>query len=299
MNSRRTDLALEAKQIWENSARKTTRLEGVIAREEQGDGYHITEVEVINSAGEKALGKPRGKYVTLELPQLCRREKADYYSAAELVAEQLLGLMELAPDAPVLVVGLGNRAMTPDAVGPKAMESLLVTRHLTQNMPQQFGMLRPVTALITGVMGDTGMESGELVLAVTKRLKPAAVIAVDALAARSTDRLFTTVQLTNTGISPGSGVGNHRMALDKKTLGVPVIGVGVPTVVDAATLCMDLLEQAGVAVGEAEKIQQKGLFVTPRDVDSSADTVSKVLGLGISRALQPGLTLEDVEMFLA
>lgn len=297
MNERRTDLAVEAKQLWEQSAQKTTRLPGVVAREEEGQGYHITRVEITGPEGERALHKARGNYITLEMPNLCRREKTDYLAAAELLAAQLQTLLPKEPAAPVLVVGLGNRAMTPDAIGPRALGSLLVTRHLIENLPEQFGTLRPVTALATGVMGDTGAESGELVLGVVRQLKPALVIALDALASRETGRLFTTVQLTDTGISPGSGVGNHRAALDLESLGVPVIGVGVPTVVEAATLCADLLEQAGIEAPTVEVA--RGLFVTPRDVDSSVVTVSKVLGLGISRALQPGLTLEDIEMLLA
>ena len=155
--------------------------------------------------------------------------------------------------------------------------------------------------MAAGVMGDTGLESGEVISALVKATKPACVIAVDALASRSVKRLFHTVQLTDTGIVPGSGVGNHRMALNEETLGVPVIALGVPTVVDAATLCLDLLEETGHAGQDPEALLKLGsnLFVTPREVDSYGETISKVLGLGISLALHVDLSVEDVEMFLS
>ena len=301
MAERRTDLALEAKELWEESAQETTQLEGVKAREERRGSCSITHVEITDEKGERALGKPRGHYVTLEMPELVRREKSDYMAAAELLGEELRRLIRIPPKAPVLVAGLGNRSLTPDAIGPKTVESVLVTRHLIKNVPEHFGAFRPVSALAAGVMGDTGMESGELLSAVVKAVRPSLIIAVDALASRSVQRLFTTIQLSDTGIVPGSGVGNHRMALNQETLGIPVLAIGVPTVVDAATLCVDLLEQTGYTGMDPEALRNLGseLFVTPRDVDDWGKTISKVLGLGISRALHVDLSVEDVEMFLS
>ncbi len=301
MAERRTDLALEAKELWEESAQETTQLEGVKAREERRGSCSITHVEITDERVERALGKPRGHYVTLEMPELVRREKSDYMGAAELLAEELGRLIQIPAKAPVLVAGLGNRSLTPDAIGPKTVESVLVTRHLIKNVPEHFGAFRPVSALAAGVMGDTGMESGELLGAAASAVQPALIIAVDALASRSVQRLFTTIQLSDTGIVPGSGVGNHRMALNEKTLGVPVLAIGVPTVVDAATLCVDLLEQTGYEGMDPEALRNLGseLFVTPRDVDDWGETISKVLGLGISRALHVDLSVEDVEMFLS
>ena len=301
MAQRRTDLALEAKELWEESAQETSELEGVKAREEKRGNCSITHVEIINEKGERALGKPQGHYVTLEMPELVRREKSDYMAAAELLAEELGRLIQVSDKEPVMVAGLGNRHLTPDAIGPLAVESVLVTRHLIENIPEHFGSFRPVSALAAGVMGDTGMESGELLRAAAGAVKPALIIAVDALASRSVQRLFTTIQLTDTGIVPGSGVGNHRMALNQETLGIPVLSIGVPTVVDAATLCIDLLEQTGYTGMDPEALRNLGseLFVTPRDVDSWGKTIAKVLGLGISRALHVDLSVEDVEMFLS
>ncbi|MCD8051961.1 MAG: GPR endopeptidase, partial [Clostridiales bacterium] len=191
-----------------------------------------------------------------------------------------------------LVVGLGNRAITPDAVGPWAVDHTVVTRHLVARLPETFGDFRPVAAVATGVLGTTGVESGELVKALCQRLRPAVVIAIDALAARSARRLCSTIQLTDTGIVPGSGVGNARFALTREELGVPVLAVGVPTVVRAATLAADL----GADEGQRETLG--GLLVTPKDIDALAAELARIIGYGVTMALQEGVTLEDVEYLL-
>ena len=282
MRNRRTDLALEARELWQESAEERTQLEGVEAREEMREGIPVTRVSILDRRGEEALGKPVGTYVTLTLDGLARREEDAFGRAARAVAAELGELLGfLHPEAPVLVVGLGNRAITPDAVGPKVHE--------------YFGDLRPVASLSAGVLGTTGMESGELVRAVSERLRPACVIAVDALASRSLKRVCRTVQLADTGIAPGSGVGNHRAALDRASLGVPVIAVGVPTVVDGATLAADLLGTEELPpLGEG-----RDLMVTPKDIDSQVADLSKVIGYGIDLALQPSLTLEDLDLLLS
>ena len=195
----------------------------------------------------------------------------------------------------MLVAGLGNRAITPDAVGPRVHDCTLVTRHLVGRMPEQFGHLRPVASVSAEVMGSTGLESQELVASVCQSIRPCCVIAVDALASRSLDRLCRTVQLADTGISPGSGVGNHRAALDEESLGVPVLAIGVPTVVEGATLAADLLG--------CDRLPQsapgRDILVTPRDIDRQVADLSKILGYAISMALQPGLGLEELELLLS
>ena len=263
-------------------------------------GYPLTRVEILNREGEAALGKPKGTYLTLELPQL-PREREEVLRAARGVAAVLEALPTLPKQGSVLVAGLGNRRVTPDAIGPRATDFLLVTRHLVQTMPQDFSALRPVSALAAGVTGTTGIESGELIGAVVKKLKPACLIAVDALVARRQERVCRTVQVSDTGIVPGSGVGNARMALDEEHLGIPVIAVGVPTVVEAATLCLDLLDQAGQEGFDPALFRQEGAewFVTPRNVDSEVETLSRVLGLGISTALHVDFSVEDVEKWIS
>ncbi len=209
--------------------------------------------------------------------------------------ELSLLLKDIPPQGLVLVAGLGNRAITPDAIGPKVHNYTLVTRHLVRQMPETFGAFRPVASLAAEVMGTTGVESGELIQSLCEKICPHCVIAVDALASRSLHRLCRTVQLTDTGITPGSGVGNHRMGLDRKSLGVPVIAIGVPTVVDAATLAADLM-----GVEELPDLGEgRDLLVTPKDIDSQVGDLSKIIGYAIDLALQPGLTIEELELLLS
>ena len=288
----RTDLAAEAHQLWQESEGKTTRLPGVLAREEELEGFPLTRVEVLDGEGEAALGKPRGVYLTLDVSALWRREGDVFRRTVRAVAALLEPL--LPEEGPVLAAGLGNPAMTPDALGPRTLDHLLVTRHLGEVLPQ----LRPVAGLGAGVLGTTGMEVAEWVRGAAEQVGPAAVIVVDALAARDLERLCATVQIADTGLVPGSGVGNHRMALNRETLGVPVISVGVPTVVDAETIARDLLGEAG-AVPKALNGRGRRFFVTPESIDQKIRDLSKVLGYGINLALQESLALEDLEALLA
>lgn len=296
MRRRRTDLALEAKELWQESAGETSKLEGVEARDSVREGFPVTTVHILDQRGRDALGKPPGSYVTITMDGLERREEDAFGRAARALAGELGKLLpKLSPQAPALVVGLGNRAITPDAIGPKVHDHTLVTRHLVAQAPEHFGALRPVASLAAGVLGTTGVESGELVRSVCQFIHPACVIAVDALASRSVQRLCRTVQLANTGIAPGSGVGNHRWALDQESLGVPVIAIGVPTVVEAATLAADLMGLEDLPqLGEG-----KDLLVTPKDIDSQVNDLSKVIAYGINLALHPGLMLSDLEMLLS
>ena len=293
MLKRRTDLALEAKELWTESAEKETKLEGVRARDSLREGYQVTTVDILDEQGASSLGKPVGSYVTVQLDALARREEDAFGRAARAIAAELNGLLKLPEEATCLVVGLGNRAITPDLIGPLAAEHTLVTRHLVEHLSEHFGHLRPVAVLAPGVLATTGVESGQLIQAAAEHLRPACVIAIDALASRSVERLCRTVQLSDTGITPGSGVGNHRMALDRATLGVPVLSIGVPTVVEASTLMMDLLgreDDAGLPGGD--------LFVTPREVDSRVADLSRVIGYGVSLALNPSLSVDDLTMLM-
>lgn len=295
IGGRKIDLALEAKELAEGSPKKTTRLPGVKAREDTLFGYPLTQVDILDRRGEQALGKPRGRYLTLTLPQL-PQGREEILRGARAVAGALKALPALPAEGTVLVAGLGNRRVTPDALGPRTADALLVTRHLVEELPKDFGALRPVAALAAGVTGATGVETGELLAAVVEKLRPACLVAVDALAARRQERVCRTIQVSDTGIVPGSGVGNPRRALDRASLGIPVIAVGVPTVVEAATLCLDLLEGAGEGFDPA-LFRRPGAewFVTPRNIDSEVDTLSRLLGLGISAALHVDFSVEDVE----
>ena len=295
---KRTDLALEARELWQESAEKATRLNGVKAAKQRSEGYPVTQVDILDERGEKALGKPRGTYRTIDLTTFWQRKSDFFERAVRAVGGQL---KELLPgEGPVLVIGLGNSAMTPDAIGPLTADRVLVTRHLIAAMPKHFSGFRPVAVFRTGVLGTTGVESAEAVRGLVAQVEPSLVIAVDALASRRVGRVCATVQLSDTGIIPGSGVGNHRLALNRETLGVPVFAIGIPTVVDAATLAADLLEDSGVTDFDGDKLRggQQNLMVTPRDIDQQVRDLSKVVGYGINWALQD-LEIEEINALLS
>lgn len=262
-NFPRTDLAVEAEAIHRSAA--VTELPGVRAEETERRGFAVTEVHVLDAAGENALCKPIGDYYTLALDPLLRREDDAFENAAQTLAELLRGVLPLMPDASVLVVGLGNRAITPDAVGPDAIDSVMVTRHLREQLPEHFGQFRSVAALAAGVLGTTGVESADMIRALAGHLHPDAIIAVDALACAELDRLGRTVQLTDTGI--------------------PVAAIGLPTVIDAG--------------GFSDDPRAEQMFVTPRDIDTVVRDAAKLIGYGINLALHDGLTIGDVDMFLS
>ncbi len=288
----RTDLALE-----ERESRGSADLEGVRFLERDISGYRVSEVIIENEIGSQALCKPAGRYITIELDRLIRREDSAFEDGARALASLLSDL--LPENGPVLIAGLGNPAITPDAVGHIAAKNALVTLHLIDAPGGVFSDLRPVACVEPGVLGTTGIESVEVVRAVAEKIRPAAVIAVDALASRRAERLCRTVQITDTGIVPGSGVGNARKELSANTLGVPVIAVGVPTVVDAATLAVSLAEDCGARLDE-DRLRSAGggLIVTPRDIDSKVADISKLVGYGIDLALQPSLSVSDLDMLI-
>ena len=296
----RTDLAVEARELWNESAGRKTALKGVEARDGMTEGYKTTVVKILDENGERELGKPRGTYVTVEIDSLIDREPDAFSRGAKAVSSELRRMISPAEGKTVLVVGLGNPSVTPDAVGPRAMRFTMATNHLVDRFPDTFGGFRRVAALETGVMGTTGIESLELIRAVTEKLSPTLIIAVDALASRRFSRLCRTVQIADTGIVPGSGVGNSRAAVDERTLGVPVVAIGVPTVVDAGTLASDLSSQAGVNFLPPEDYRRWGgdMIVTPKDIDAKVADISKLVGYGINLALHDGITVEDVNMYV-
>lgn len=279
----RTDLALESLEDL-GGPEQLSQLEGVSVAAYTRQGCPVTDVRIRSEAGASRLEKPPGRYITIDLRPCLRQEPGFFTRAATCLAHELRTLLPgRGPDFPVLVAGLGNRAMTADAVGPLALESLLVTRHMIRTLPRQFQGFTPVSAVAPGVLADTGMETQELLRGAVSAVRPTAVIAIDALAARSRHRLCATLQLGSTGLIPGSGVGNHRSALNAETLGVPVIAVGTPTVIAASHLGDDTEEP---------------LFLTPRDIDSRVHQLSRLLGYGITLALHENLTLPDITALL-
>ncbi len=289
MLMRRTDLAAEALDLAEKSGKTGKDLPGVRVREREECGFSLTEVEIFSEEGEKALGKPCGRYVTVDIRRLWRRERESFAEAVEILGGELQRLLPQRRET-LLAVGLGNAVMTADALGPLAVKHILPTRHLRQ-AGSPFSTLPSLSLTAAEVVGKTGVEAAEQAAALCTVLKPDAVIVMDALAGRSVHRVCHTVQLSDVGLVPGSGVGNHRHALTEETLGVPVISLGVPTVVDGATLALDLLEEAGVSPGES-CVLRRGLFVTPKEIDERVQELARLLGWAVNAAVL-GLSTEE------
>lgn len=300
MSTKRTDLALEAQELWRESAGETTQLPGVEAREHGEPGFRLTTVKILDERGSEALCKPIGTYVTLELDALLRHEDESFRNCSMVLKSELQSLLKLRPGESVLVVGLGNPAITPDSIGPRAIDNTMVTWHLVERAPEHFGAFRRVSVLRTGVLGTTGVESAELVCAVVERTHPDRVICIDALCSRKLSRVCNTVQLSDSGIVPGSGVGNSRAALNSELLGVPVISLGVPTVVDAVTLTADMIEQSGGEV-DMERLSalSGGMLVTPKEIDSQVNDLGKLIGYALNMALHDDIDIADIAMFLS
>jgi len=317
----RTDLANEAREFIQG--RRRGRIPGVDVEEARTSECHVTRVHVRTPEASELMGKPPGHYVTIEAPGLLKRSRPIQEEVAQTFVRELHSLMPLDDGAEIFVAGLGNWQATPDSLGPRVVGQLLITRHLHDHVPPELkGGLRSVAAVAPGVMGLTGIETGEIIWAITERIKPDVVVAIDALAAKSADRILTTIQLADTGIHPGSGVGNKRLAITKETLGVPVIAIGVPTVVHASTIAYDTIEllvekfrgraqfyeilREMDSDGRRELIDEVlapsvgDLMVTPKEIDVLILEMSKVLAGALNAALHPRIDLarEDITDYL-
>ena len=291
----RTDLAVEAIENMDQAADH----QQVRQTERTLEGFSVNEVESRADHAARESGKPRGRYLTLELDALIRREEDAFPRACKALSTLLRELLPRPNDGPVLIAALGNRMITPDAIGPQTADHVIATRHLVAQSPEVFADWRPVSALAPGVLGQTGVETGEVICGVLDRVRPAAVIAVDALAAGRLSRLLRTVQLADTGITPGAGVGNARAALNKETLGVPVIAVGVPTVVDGATLAHEISSQLGQPACEALDDLSQPVMITTRDIDREVADISRMIGYAVNMALHPHLSVADIDLYLS
>lgn len=274
-SSARTDLASEA------GARLDTLPDGVISDTFTLCGSNVSSVIISTPDAAEALGKPMGRYLTLEMVNYVSRREPDFSSCAEALREILLSFPAVERGQSFLIACLGNRAVTPDAVGPCAADGILVTRHLKASLPQDFAVFSSVSVLRTGVLGTTGIESAQAIKSACSVVEPDCVIVIDALASGEAARLCRSVQICDTGISPGSGVGNDRAAVNEELLGCPVIAVGVPTVTDASALTDD---------ASAER-----LFVTPRNIDELVRAAAKLIAYGINLALHRGLDIADID----
>lgn len=288
MNKRiRTDLALEVR---ESFPEDDVEIKGVVLTEnyDEKNNIKVSTVVIKDEKGSRAMQKPIGTYITIEAPEIRKSDESYHKPVSDEIAKQLRVLAGDLKRDEILVVGLGNREVTPDALGPQVVDNLFITRHLIKEYGNEFRNkhhLGSVSAISPGVMAQTGMETLEIIKGIIKETKPKLLIVIDALAARSVNRLNTTIQITDTGISPGSGIGNNRKALNEESLGTKVIALGVPTVVDAATIVADSLakymESTGFGeddinkfISEVREKQIDNMFVTPKDIDESIKRIS-------------------------
>jgi len=292
----RTDLAIECREMFAGE------ISGVVSSERNGDGVKVTHIEITDAEGALKIGKPIGNYITIEIDSMDFENDEAVRRGSEAVCRELKKMIP-SESASVLVVGLGNRYITPDSVGPKAVNKIFVTRHLHELKEMQFDFdFRPVSAVSPGVLGLTGIETGEIVYGIKERISPDVIIAIDALASRSMSRLGSTIQLADTGINPGSGVGNNRKELSEKSLGVKVIAIGIPMVVETAAMVEDALsvmkekfpDKALSAaeendlfkrIDEALKTEGSDMIVTPNNVDIISEQAAQIIAEGINKAL--------------
>lgn len=285
----RTDLALERREMLK------AELDGVKVTESENEECKTTTIEVLSEEAAKRLGKGIGKYITLEMNAFSDEAAASKDRLNAIVN----ALRNLLPDGKgtVMVAGVGNMDMTSDALGPKTASMIFATRHIGEELRKAVGIkesLRPVVAFSTGVLGQTGIESSEYIKSLCDAVKPECVITIDALAAGSVSRLGKTIQMSDTGIAPGSGIGNTRKRIDEKNLGVPVIAVGIPTVVDALSLACEICQTDISCVNKKEFNKAGSLVVAPKDIDLLVKNASYLLALAINSALQPTLSTEEL-----
>ena len=280
-----TDLALEAREFAGNN------IDGAEVTEKSFDGMHVTRINIITEKASEIFGKDKGTYITAEfssMPEIF----SDNGSTSEIIGKYI---RELLPEkGTVLVAGLGNYRITPDALGPQSTKYIIATRHIKSEISAYSGLqgLRSTAVIAPGVLGQTGIEAGELILSTVQKIKPSAVIAVDALASRRTERLGCTLQISNTGISPGAGIGNRRIEIKEKFLGIPVIAIGVPTVVNAYTLVCDILRDK--KIDNTNLKEKKNMFVTPREIDTVIEKSSRFIGMAVNMALHEGYSLTEL-----
>ncbi|MTI79827.1 MAG: GPR endopeptidase [Firmicutes bacterium] len=310
------DLAVEAHEAVRGQTGQ--EIPGVAMDKTSYNNATVTTVKIFEKSAEEMMGKPQGNYITIEAPALRDNNREAHQEVVEVLTEHLSKLYNLSPKANVLIVGLGNWNATPDALGPKVADQVMVTRHIFNYAPSEVrdGM-RPVSAVSPGVLGTTGIETAEIIKGIVDNIKPELIIAIDSLASRSVERIATTIQIADTGISPGSGVGNKRLGLNEESMGVPTIAIGVPTVVHAAMIANDAINRLFEQYKDTPQIYQAyqqqavqdtlndvlapfggNLMVTPKEVDILIQNTSKIIAGGVSAALHSGITSEEFSMYL-
>jgi spore protease len=322
----RTDLVLEAREIYKENHKNEPDIDGIEVIEECEKDINVTTVKVKNQEGAEKIGKPKGNYITIDMPEFTAYDGETMDRVSLVVSEVLGRLINNDVKKTALIVGLGNWQVTPDALGPKVTEKIMITRHLQTVMPEVIDdSVRPVSSISPGVLGITGIETVEIIKGVVEKIKPDLVICIDALAARRVERVNSTIQIGDTGISPGAGVGNNRKQINQENLGVKVIAIGVPTVVDAITITNDTIDlvvdslikssSSGTDFYKMLKSLDKNekenlikevissktnldMIVTPKDIDLIINSLSKIIANGINMALQPNMDMEEINKFM-
>ena len=313
------DMVLEAHEVLRGE--KGQAIPGVQMSEKNYPHASVTTITIIDSEGEKYMGKPIGQYITIDAPSVRENNREIHKEIGLLLGEQLKSVLSLDSEESVMLVGLGNWNATPDALGPRVIKSSLVTRHLHQYCPEELqGGLRAVSAIAPGVLGLTGIETAEIINGVVSRIKPDVVIAVDALAASSLERIATSIQIADTGINPGSGVGNRRTGINQESIGCRVIAIGIPTVVNAAVIAHDVIEKLYAELQTSATLYrvyksirpelveeiinsvlspyQENLMVTPKEIDDLIDRMSRIVAGGITQALHPSIGPDQFDEYL-
>lgn len=310
-----TDLALEAREMMAEEVRSS--IEGIVCDVWRADGVKVTRVQVTSDEAAKAIGKKKGRYITLEASGMRQKDVALECVLMRMLEKEVITMLPKEGD--VLVVGLGNRSSTPDALGPRTVEEIFVTRHMRNVVEKEkIERLRSVCAIAPGVLGVTGIETAEILRGVVEHVRPSVIVAIDSLASSSSERIATTIQLSDTGIHPGSGVGNRQIGIDEESMGVPVIAIGVPTVIYASTIALDMLhglERGGqiacrfargerVTEGRRRTIVKESmprelsrLMVTPRDIDRLIADMAHVIAMALNRSLQTDVQSEVRQYF--
>ena len=313
------DLAVEAHQLLRGESGE--EIPGVVMDVQELDHAKVTIITVETDEGVEAIGKPKGQYITIDAPEIRNNNYIVHESITHVLADKLIELMNLKEYASILLIGLGNWNATPDALGPQVINKTMVTRHLFQLSPDELhGQMRKISALSPGVLGITGIETAEIIHGIVEHVKPDLVIAIDALAAGSLERVGTSIQLADTGIHPGSGVGNPRSGINEETVGCKVIAIGLPTVVNAAVIAHDVVEGVfkqfvtsptlyklykGIKpeifsqiIDEVLYPFQGNLMVTPKEIDDLIKTSAKIIAGALAISLHPGIDREDYERYL-
>lgn len=299
----RTDLAIESKELYHENSEE--EISGVAVEKYEINDISVTSIQVLNETGSAFMDKPIGSYITIETPEIEHSDGDMKYRCSQVVADEIKKLVKINKDSKILIVGLGNHNITPDALGPKTASKILVTRHLFLLYGRGDDKLADVSVIIPGVMGNTGIESLDMIKGVVKQIQPDLVIAIDALAARNINRVTTTIQMSDAGVSPGAGVGNCRRGINKETLGVAVVAIGVPTVISSSSIIHDVLSVHGkeidvnsFATERFVRMLPDDMIVTPGNIDAVISEFAKVISTGINLAVHDGLTQEELASYL-